>query len=62
MTEPTDRAAIKLRRCPFCGSANTQVRGATAFYGVCLDCGSSTNCCDSYEEAAELWNRMITDE
>ena len=48
---------IELSACPFCGSSRAEIHGATAFYGVCLDCEASTGLCNSREEAALKWNR-----
>lgn len=50
-------AKYKLIPCPFCSSTRVEIRGATAFYGVCLDCEASTGLCNSKEEAELKWNR-----
>lgn len=48
---------LPLRECPFCGSARTEIHGAIAFYGVCLECEATTGLCQSKAEAREKWNR-----
>ena len=47
---------ITLTACPFCGSTNVRVFGATAIYAYCLDCGASSGLYGSREDAAKAWN------
>lgn len=42
--------------CPFCGSENVAILGATACYGQCRDCGASTGLYDNPEDAKKAWN------
>lgn len=49
-------AKYKLIPCPFCASTRVEIRGATACYGQCLDCGASTGVYDHPADAERAWN------
>ena len=42
--------------CPFCSSTRVEIRGATACYGQCIDCGASTGIYDHPADAERAWN------
>ncbi|MCC8121833.1 MAG: Lar family restriction alleviation protein [Oscillospiraceae bacterium] len=59
--------AVKLKPCPFCGSAAVHITDAWPHYPYCLDCGAAIRGGpyptgdDGIRQAAERWNQRAGD-
>ena len=54
-----------LKRCPFCGEKDLYVDAGeyrTAYEIKCVKCGGRIGYFDTYEEAANAWNRRMNNE
>jgi len=49
----------EIKRCPFCGSDDTEVRGLRAMYIRCNFCGAEGPPEDTDREAIEAWNMRV---
>ena len=51
-----------MKNCKLCGSDNVQVVSGVAFGCKCMGCYKlKIQCCNSREEAVELWNKVNSD-
>lgn len=63
----TVNVKVKLKRCPFCGGKaiiqhEAGEDGNVLIRAECQDCGCRTKGCETYDEAAESWNKRVNDE
>ena len=48
---------VELKPCPFCGAQAAAIWGVELYRAVCPKCGSKTDCHDTQQQAADVWNR-----
>lgn len=48
-----------IKNCPYCNSDNIAVVSGVAYNVKCMSCFKvKVQCCDSEEEAVDIWNRL----